>query len=176
MVFGVLAADGARARMLVLRTGDRYEPSIEPMVEISASTRPESRTRDSRLFADTRPGTQQGGEGTQGSRHGVSDHREGHRRATEQRFAKEIVQQAEQVWREHDVSQVVVVASPAMLGVLRPALERTKAGPQRWSIHELARDLTKLAPPAIQDALAADGLLPQRGRLPATRPSPGRPL
>jgi protein required for attachment to host cells len=176
MAIGVLAADGARARPLVLRTDDPHAPSIEPLVEVSESTRPESRTRDHRLFTDTRPGTRQGGEGAQGSRHGVSDHREGHKRAAEQRFATEIVQEAERVWREHDVSRVVVVASPPMLGVLRPALERRKAGPQRWSLRELARDLTKLAPPAIHDALAADGLLPQRGRLPSRMSLPGRPV
>jgi protein required for attachment to host cells len=71
---------------------------------------------------------------------------------------------------------VAIVASPSMLGALRPVLERTQAGPQRWSIHELARDLTRLAPPAIHDALAADGLLPPRGRMPPTVPQPGRPV
>lgn len=177
MAFGVLAADGARARLLVLRTSDGgYAPTTEPLVEVSESTRPDSRTRDHRLFTDTRPGMRQSGEGAQGSRHGVSDHRENHRRASEQRFAAEIVQEAERVWRKHEVTRVAVVASAGMLGVLRPVLERTKAGPQRWSIHEFARDLTKLAPPAIHDALAADGLLPPRGRLPAIRPAPGRPV
>jgi protein required for attachment to host cells len=177
MAFGVLAAGGARARLLVLRTSDAgHAPTTEPLVEVSESTRPDSRTRDHRLFTDTRPGMRQGGDGTQGSRHGVSDHRENHRRATEQRFAAEIVQEAERVWREHEVTRVALVASPGMLGVLRAALERTKAGPQRWSIHELARDLTKLAPPAIHDALAEDGLLPPRGRLPAIKPAPGRPV
>jgi protein required for attachment to host cells len=177
ITFGVLAADGARARLFVLRTSsDLSVPSTEPLVEVSASTRPDSRTRDHRLFTDTRPGTRQGGPGTQGSRHGVNDHRENHRRAAEQRFATEVVQQAERVFREHDVTRVVVVASPSMLGVLRPNLERTKAGAQPWSTHELARDLTKLAPPAIHDALADGDLLPPRGRMPAILQSPGRPI
>ena len=174
IAIGVLAADAARARLFVLHTASgANEPSLEPLVEVSAMTRPDSRTRDSQLFTDTRPGTRQGG---QGSRHGVSDHRENHRHASEQRFAAEVVHEANRIWREHDVTRVAVVASPGMLGMLRPALERTQAGPQHWSTRQHARDLTRLAPPAVHDALAADGLLPPRGRQPAQVRAPGRPI
>jgi hypothetical protein len=59
-----------------------------------------------------------------------------------------------------------------MLGHLRPAIARRRTGPSRPDVQELARDLSRLAPPALHDALAEASLLPARGRLPAAAGHP----
>ena len=171
--FGILTADAARARLFVLhmREGEGA-PTLAPLFEVSRMTNPEQRARDSELLSDTRPGLRR--EGPHGPRHGVSDHREGHRHDAERRFAARIVDEAERVWHANGATRVVLVASPAMLGALRAAMKSSK--PRSWSVRELARDLTRLAAPALHDVLARDGLLPPRGRLSPVRPVPGRPL
>jgi protein required for attachment to host cells len=170
--FGVLAADAARARVFVLQAeSGEHAPTTAPLVEISETTHPDRRARDSEQFSDTRPGLQS--EGPHGPRHAVSDRREGHRRDAEKRFAAQIVKEALRVWRAHGATRLILVASGPMLGALRVALGRVHSGPS--TILELARDLTRLAAPALHDALANEGLLPPRGRLPLRRPQPGLP-
>lgn len=175
ITFGILTADAAQARLFVLHvTHGEYVPTLAPLVEVSQTSQPHRRARDSDLFSDTRPGFRR--EGPHGPRHAVSDRRERQRREAERRFAARIIKEAVQVWRAHGVTRAILVASPAMLGVLRPVLSRTNDGSKPWSIRELARDLTQLAAPALHDVLAADGLVPPRGRLPPLRPSPGIPI
>jgi protein required for attachment to host cells len=170
--FGVVVADAARARMFVLAVDDPVSATVSPMVEVDQLTRPDRRGRPSELLSDTRPGQRR--EAPEGPRHAVSDRREHHRRALERRFAAEVAGEAERIWRAHGVTRVIVVASPAMLGSLRPLLARGGAKP--WTVRELARDLTRLAPAALHDLLADDGLVPPRGRLPPLRPQAGAPI
>jgi hypothetical protein len=119
VTFGVLVADAVRARVLVLRgTRGEHGPTTEPLVELSELTRPEHRAHDSTLFPGGRPA--QRGFGIRVSRHGLADRRQRHRRASEQRFAKEATHEAVQLWRANGVNRALLVASPAMLGALRP--------------------------------------------------------
>lgn len=171
--FGVLAVDGGRSRVFVLRTDDGEQvPTVSPLVEVAQTTNPDRRAKDSELFTDSRPGLRR--EAPQSPQHGVNDRRDGHRRDTERRFAAQVVAEAGRVFREHGVTRVAVVANPAMLGTLRPALKELANVP--WTVREIARDLSRLSPPALHDALAEDGALPPRGRMPSTRPQPGVPL
>jgi protein required for attachment to host cells len=174
LTFGVLAADAARARIFVLRAENEDEPTPAPLVEVFETMNPERRTRDSDLFRDTRPGLRR--EGPHGPRHGVSDRREMHRRDVERRFASFIVKQAVRIFEERAVTRVVLVASPAMLGSLRRAVVHVTGGRLPWSVRDFARGLTRLAAPAVHDALAADGLLPPRGRPTPLQASPAAPL
>ena len=172
--FGVVAADAARARFLILRVPEENMGELATITELATLSDPEARIRDAELFSETRPGMRR--EGPQGPRHTVSDRREGHRRAAGQRFAAEIVTHARRLWRQYGVTRMVLAASPSMLGLLRPAMDEGNASTPPWSIGEVARDLTRLTAPALHDALADEGLLPPRGRLYARHPSPGVPL
>jgi protein required for attachment to host cells len=158
---GVVAADAARARLLLLRCPDAMaEPAAPQLHEVQHLSHPLARTRDSVVLSDTRPGLRR--EGPSGPRHAVSDRRERRRRADDRRFAREVVTAATELFSAHAVERVVVVASPKMLGLLRAVLRTTKV---EWSSQELGRDLSRLPPPALHDALAAEGLLPPRVRL-----------
>ena len=171
----VLVADAARARVFVLDAArEAGGPAITELVELAEIKNPMLRARDVELLSDSRPGLRR--EGPQGPRHAVSDHRENHRRDLERLFAARIAEEAAGVWRRYPSCELIVAASPRMLGFLRPAIERQIRAKDRLEVHELTRDLTKLSPSMLHDLLAEAGLLPARGRRPPLVPAPGQPL
>jgi protein required for attachment to host cells len=174
ITFGIVAADRARARLLILHAKEgEHAATLAPLVEVFETTHPDHRARDADLLADTRPGLRR--DGSQGPRHAVSDRRERRRRAHEQRFATDLTKEALALWHSHGVNRGILIASPAMLGALRYAMRQASHGSTPWSMREAARDLTRLSTPALHDLLAADGLLPARGRIPPRVSVPGLP-
>ena len=135
-----------------------------PLTEVADIARPDGRARDRDLHSESRPPQRADVFAGPSSRHGVSDHREDRRRESTREFADSVVEAASRVWRSLPSCEIVVTASPTMLGLLRPALGRRTGGPAAPPVRELGRDLSKLAPAALHDALADQGLLPARGR------------
>jgi protein required for attachment to host cells len=167
---GIIVADAARARILVLRTTHgELAPTLSPLIEVAQLTAPVLRTRDRDAYSDTRPGLSRASPG--GPAHAFSDRREGHRRSDTRHFAQQLLVEAERAWRRFHVERIVVVASPVMLGILRPLLSHPAGLPRS----ELARDLTQLTLPALHDALAAAGMIPARRRRPPLLTLPGAP-
>jgi protein required for attachment to host cells len=167
--FCVLVADAARARVLTLETDTGpLAPTLAPLVEVAAITNPERRARDSDVLGDSRPGVRREAPGTPG--HGLDDQRDRRRREVDRVFANHAVDEAARVWKRYRACRVVVVASPAMLGELRKVLPKKNHTPTPYDVSELSRDLSRLAPPALHDALAGAGLLPARGRRAPTGP------
>ncbi len=161
----VIVADAARARILLLATADSgLAPTLMPLTEVADLGRPEGRARDQELHSESRPGQRVDPFAGPSSGHAVSDHRENRRRESSREFADHVAEAASRVWRTLPSCDIVVVANPTMLGHLRPAMARRSSGPAPHTVHELARDLSKLAPAALHDALATAGMLPPRGR------------
>lgn len=96
------------------------------------------------------------------------------RREIERHFAAEIAEEAAGVASLYPSCALIVVATPAMLGLLRPAIARKIGSTDRIAVHELARDLTRLAAPKLHDQLAEAGLIPARGQA-ALQPASGPP-
>ena len=163
--FCVRVVDAARARVLMLETdADELLPTFDKLVEVADVTNPERRARAAEVLSDTRPGLHR--EGSHGPRHGVDDRRDRHRHTMDQRFAELAADHAAAIWQRYRSCRVIVVAAPPMLGLLRPAIAKRTRGPTPYDTSELPRDLTRLAPPTLHDALAEAGLLPARRRLP----------
>ncbi|HEU5060327.1 MAG TPA: host attachment protein [Kofleriaceae bacterium] len=160
----VIAADAARARIFLLAADRGRAPTLMPLTEVADLARPDGRARDRDLHSESRPPRRADAFAGPGSGHGVSDHREDARRASSRDFADQVAEAAARVWRTLPSCEIVVTASPQMLGFLRPALGRRTGGPAAPKVRDLARDLSKLAPAALHDALADAGLLPPRGR------------
>jgi protein required for attachment to host cells len=161
----IIAADAARARILLLATSESgLAPTLMPLTEVADMMRPDGRATDRDLLSEPRPGRRADIFAGANSGHTVDDRRNSRRREANREFAESIAEAASRVWRTLPTCEIIVVASPTMLGVLRPALARRIGGPNGHRMHELARDLSKLAPAALHDALAAAGLLPARGR------------
>jgi protein required for attachment to host cells len=161
----VLVVDAARARVLTLETdADELLPTFAELVEVADITNPARRARPAEFFSDTRSGQRR--EGSHGPLHGVDDRRDRHHRGMDRRFAALAADQAAELWRRYPACRVLVVAAPRMLGLLRPAIAERMRGQTPHDVRELARDLTRLAPATLHDALAEAGLLPARRRLP----------
>jgi len=170
----VLVADAARARVLLLdteRTG--VDPETSQLVEVAAITNPTLRARDSEVLADSGSG-RRGGART--PLHSPPDHRDHHRREVERQFAVRIAEEAAGVWRRYPSCELILAASPVMLGLLRPAIQGLLRAKDQVLIRELARDLTKLSGPMLHDLLAGSGLVPERGRRPPIVRTPGLPI
>jgi protein required for attachment to host cells len=169
---GVLAADASRARLFILGDSrDTSPPTLDALIEVSQITRPESRAKDADILTETRPGLRTGGK--EGPQHGVSDRRDRRRHAADERFAEQVAEEAVRIWKQRSIAQAVVVASPPMLGLLRPAIGRAQSGAARWVLNEMPRNLAQLTAPQLHDALSAAELLPARGRFQKRRPKPG---
>jgi len=172
--FCVFVADAARARILVLDV-DRASigPTTSALVELAELTNPMLRARDVEAVSDSGTG-RRGGAKT--PLHATPDHRDHRRRDIERHFAALAADEAAGVWRRYPSCELVVVASPVMLGLLRPEIERRIRPKDHILIHELVRDLTKLSPPMLHDLLAESGLLPARGRRAPIMATPGLPI
>lgn len=154
----VIVADGARARFMAIerRDGAPQRAALR-LVEIARMSNPEhtvSGRRDSRKIKSGRD-TSRGGVAP----HGYTDHREPHAAEVLRRFASRIAEQAASLASLAQISSVLLVADPRMLGLLRAALEpMVKAG---IALRELKRDYTWCSAPQLQRHLAVNGLLPQ---------------
>jgi protein required for attachment to host cells len=83
----------------------------------------------------------------------LDDHRTDHIAELDTRFAKEIVADLTRIIRDEEFAHLIVVASPKMLGRVRPelvALRKSGIG-----IDEIPQDLTRLTSPQMHDHLAA---------------------
>jgi protein required for attachment to host cells len=171
--FCVLVADAARARVLALdvdRTG--VGPGTSELVELAKLANPMLRALDAEAVSDSGSG-RRGGAKT--PLHSTPDHRDHRRRDIERHFAAIVAEEAAAVWRQYPTCELIVVAPPVMLGLLRPAIDRQIRAKDQIAIHEVASDHTKLSAPMLHDLLAKSDLLPERGRRAPILPTPGLP-
>ena len=170
----VLVADAARARVLVLDVDDTsVGPAISELVEVAKVANPALRARDTEALSDS-GGGRRGGAKT--PLRFTPDHRDHRRRDVERHFAALVAEEAAAAWRRYPSCELIVVASPVMLGLLRQEIARQVRAKDQLAIHELDHDLTRLTAPMLHDLLADQGLLPGRGRRPPLVPAPGLPL
>jgi protein required for attachment to host cells len=154
----IVIADASRARIFTFEPG-ALANGASPLHEHADLVDPERRLRPSQIHSDTRPGTAHAPFGPSCA---VDDHRAAHAHEVDRRFAGAIASELDGVLADHPAREVVIVASPNMLGLLR---EDTATLPQRgFEVHELALDLTHETPSQLHDHLAERGLLPARRR------------
>ena len=171
--FCVVVADAARARLLALGVDSAgLGPTTSELVELVKLTNPMLRTLDAAALSDSGSG-RRGGAKT--PLHSTPDHRDHRRRDIERHFAAVVAEEAAAVWRQYPSCELIVVAPPVMLGLLRPAIDRHIRAKDQITLHEIASDHTKLSAPKLHDLLAESELLPPRGRRAPIFPAPGLP-
>lgn len=93
----------------------------------------------------------------------VDDHRTGHLAELDARFAKQVVEELATWVREQGASNIIIAASPKMLGTLRSHLgPLTRAGA---SVTEVDENMNNLSTAQIQEKLARLDLVRPRTRL-----------
>jgi protein required for attachment to host cells len=152
----VAAIDGSKARFLTLAAAG--VPGLDPipqLIEYEGITLPEGELLGEELWSSTKTGRNRG---PQGQFHSYDDHREHHALEFERHFARSIASQMNQLIQEHQIREVLLVAAPQVLGIMREAL--TSALPNTIKIADLNKDLTQLTAYEIHHYLAEKALLP----------------
>lgn len=136
----ILVADSSRARIFVTNTHN------EPLVEIEALVHPQGRQHEQNLTSDL--------PGKQASKFNSSHHAIGkendpkHQEAID--FAKTITRHLDEARARGEYSQLIVVAAPSFLGLLRENMAPQVA---KLVTHALDKNLTRQKPDAIRHQL-----------------------
>jgi protein required for attachment to host cells len=142
----VLLSDSTRARILTVAGPE------QPLVEQLALIHPASRARESEIYSD-RPGRVAQAHVGPHPGHGSRSAMEPGTSAKEvehQRFARQVAEELQQGSNEHAYARLVVVSSPAFLGLLRKELSPQVS--QRISV-TLDKDYTHLALNELEERL-----------------------
>jgi protein required for attachment to host cells len=154
--YGILVADGARARFITLKPLDELTPEHgTQLIEHSDIINPEGDLPDRELFSD-RPGRTHGS--PSGSAHGPDDHRSAHRQELARRFARRVLEAAQRFVDDGSLDQLVIAAEPRLLGILRAERERHPLSGA--SVVDVAEDLSRRTLNDIAGALSHRGLIP----------------
>lgn len=115
------------------------------------------------MWSDTKPGNrwQEGGRGS------TDDHRTDHLADMDAKFARAVIDEVARMAREEGFRNVILVASPKMLGELRRADAPLRRGD--IVVEEIAQELRWLTPSQVHDHLAAMKLIEPRTRAPMLR-------
>lgn len=136
----ILVADSSRARIFTAKT------PTSPLNEIQTLTHPEGRLHARDLTTDL-PGREAGN--PDHSHHGLSI-RTDPKKQEAIIFARHISQQLDEARKNHSFDQLIIIAEPAFLGLLREHMSSTTA---KLITLELNKNLSKQNPDIIRQHL-----------------------
>lgn len=149
----------ANARFLTLEPDEMPSHGFT-LTEHASLSLPEGQTSGSELWTNTHTGRNRSSEGKS---HSYDDHRQEHMIDFERHFAHAIAERMNQMLPERNLQEVLLVAGPQILGVMRPVLE--SALPPTVKLTDLAKDIGNLTPHEIQEYLSEQELIPAPQRL-----------
>ncbi len=133
----VLIADNTRARLFLASN------RLSPLQEINTLVHPEARLHEQELTSDL-PGRSYKGDGS--GRHGMADTTEPKRQEAIN-FAREISNHLEEARKKGELKQLIIIAAPMLLGLLREQLSNTT---RKLITMELDKNITQLKPDEIR--------------------------
>jgi protein required for attachment to host cells len=173
MLTFVLIADAARARFFLVLGADHPDYTSGPRLrEEKDLVNPEGQLTGTEKFENNKSGRGRASGG--GPAHGLDDHREGHDREVEKRFAKRIATDAAKHFLQGETGKLIVVAPSRLLGALRSLLPTQL--PSKVKVEEVERDLSAQTLPKIEEVLEQHGLLEPRVVKGRKHRAPGQPL
>lgn len=153
----VAVVDGTKARFFTLEPAESPQFQSGPnLIERECLTNTTNEMQGKDLWTSTKTGKNRG---SGGQAHGYDDHRVGHLNKEERDFARDISTKIADLTSRYQVQQIVLVAEPQILGLLRESLTPQLS---KLKLKELAKDLCKLKPLELHEYLAAKELLPPR--------------
>lgn len=164
--FCIAVVDGSRARFFTLteRSTD-LDSSVSALEELEDLINPQAALRDEEVYSTTKPGVRYGSLDRGHHPTSFDDHRTQNRRASEERFAKQVAEHLGMLALRVEAEEVVLAAAPRMMGALRPDVERILRG-SGARLREVTKELTVLTPPRIHEQLVEAGALPEPGPRP----------
>jgi protein required for attachment to host cells len=154
----VAVLDGTRARFLTLEAAEFPELESGPnLVEQDSLINEVNEMQGQELWSTAKTGRHKG---TGGQSHSYDDHRQNHRVEFERKFATQISAKIADLAQSHQSEQIVIVAEPQILGLMRETL--ISVLPRQLKVNELAKDVCQLKPQELHHYLAGKGVLPIR--------------
>lgn len=155
----IAVIDGTKARLFTVKYPDFPEYESGPdLIERKCLTSTAKELQGKDLWSNTKTGSNQGS-GSKG--HNYDDHRDNHLQEFERTFAKEIAHHVIELISQEDLRQLILVAEPQILGLLRNTLQGN-CSKKNIEVQEIAKDLCKYKPKQIQEYLAELNLIPPR--------------
>lgn len=152
----VAAIDGTKARFLTLEPAEFPEYESSPKcVEHEGLFSSAKELSGQELWANVKTGRNRG---AGGQSHRYDDRREQHLVEFERRFAQTIATRIADLAQENHVRQLVLVAEPQILGLMRETLG--SGLPKNIETTELAKDLCHLKAHELHEYLANKQILP----------------
>lgn len=157
----VAVVSSAKAKLFILESVELPEYKANPkLTEVEELSSPTQELQGQDLWSNTKPGRNRG---TAGQAHGYDDHRANHRVEFERRFAQEISAKLTQLLKTSQSHQLLLVAEPHILGIMRDVL--IPILPKSLKFNELTKDLCHLKAHELHEYLATKTLLPAQSRL-----------
>ena len=154
--FAIAVINGSQARFFILDSTASSEYESGPnLIEHDSLANSTKELHGQELWANTKTGRNRG---ASGQAHGYDDHRQKHEIEFEKRFANKINNTMLNLIQTHQARQLIVVAEPQILGMMREAMTDTLF--KTLNIHEVAKDICNLKLHQIHDYLAKKNLLP----------------
>lgn len=156
----VTAVNGTTARFFTLESAALPEYESGPnLVEHEGLVSSEKEQLGEALWSSTKTGRNRG---SGGQSHSYDDHRQNHMIEFERRFAQSVTNHLLDLAQTHQAQQVILVAEPQILGIMRDVL--TPVLPKQLQVSDMARDLCHLKPHELHEYLSEKGQLPARSR------------
>jgi protein required for attachment to host cells len=153
----IVIADKARARFFTVDEANDspFEEKHRHLREYSDLVNPEGTLTDQEVFRDRSAGRGARRMSVGGGGYGSDDGKGMPRRESVRRFAKELATAASELVRSQKSKELVLVASPKFLGIVRA--EVRKAIPKTCGLTELGEDLSRQGTAQIEKVLARHG-------------------
>ncbi|NER79364.1 MAG: host attachment protein [Leptolyngbya sp. SIO1D8] len=152
----VAVIDGTKARFLTLSPTELGEYESGPnLIERQKLHSAAKEMQGQDLWANTKTGRNRG---TSGQAHGYDDHRNNHMIEFERRFAQSITSQISELSKTHGIQQLILVAEPQILGILRHVMPSNLL--RQLTVHEVTKDLCRMSIKELHHYLAERSLLP----------------
>jgi protein required for attachment to host cells len=152
----IVAIDSSKARFFTLApvTDPVFDPSPK-LIEHEGLTLTEGKLSGEELWSSTKTGRNRG---SQGQSHSYDDHRERHAIEFERHFGSTIASHIDRLIQDYQIQEVLLVAAPQILGIMRAALAAVL--PKTVKISDLNKDISNLTAHEIHHYLADKDLLP----------------
>lgn len=159
--FLVTVIDGTKAKFLTLEPANVPEYESGPnLIERDTLSSTAKEMSGQELWSSAKTGRNRG---VAGQSHSYDDHRQNHLIEFERRFAVAIAQKIINLLQVYQSHQLLLVAEPQILGLMREALMPIL--PKNIKLSELAKDISHFKPNELHEYLASKELLPAQKRV-----------
>lgn len=158
--FVIAVINGTQARFFTYEPLELIVPGTRNNLEEHQKLSNPAKKLQGQLWANVKTGRNRG---TNGQAHSYDDHRQDHIAEFDRQFVQRITDKIAALLSSYQTRQLIVVAEPQILGLMREALKSPSF--KTVNIRELDKDICHFNSLKIHDYLAKQQFLPARERM-----------